>query len=420
MLTLRRAAILLLLLSTLSARRSQAAWQGGAGFYVGFNSQVVDPSRLTDPTQGFGRRAVTAAFTPFVVWNGEYGRITAYVRLQGEVTGFLLLPFGLLGAYRGTLVTRLDVQLSETRTWSLALSGRGGSFNGGLSSSDPDGVPLEGLNIPATNFLSVDGRSLFSFKETPRVEISQQTVFRTFIPYGLFTQTPGSPSTGPSYTVDAQGIASYYWQRFSLGGDLLVGWFLPPPRTDGSPSSVGDRSLITLRFGARANVDVAPRLSAQVRAGLSLTTQTADFFSPSSTVVNPVGQVSLQKLFTRPEIETAFIYSHSAAADLAIGRFSDSDSLSLRAIAPLHPDVGLTTEATYRYSRAALSTGPSYHLLQFDATARWNFNEYLQLFGRYQFVYQARVGQVVPNQSSLLDFTRHVVLVGLSFMYPRR
>ena len=70
--------------------------------------------------------------------------------------------------------------------------------------------------------------------------------------------------------------------------------------------------------------------------------------------------------------------------------------------------------------RAALSIGPSYHLLQFDATARWNFNEYLQLFGRYQFVYQARVGQVVPSQSPLLDFTRHVVLVGLTFMYPRR
>ena len=235
MLTLRRAAILLLLLSTLSARRAQATWQGGAGFYVGFNSQVVDPSRLTDPTQGFGRRAVTAAFTPFVVWNGEYGRITAYVRLQGEVTGFLLVPFGLLGAYRGTLVTRLDAQLSETRTWSLALSGRGGSFNGGLSSSDPDGVPLEGLNIPATNFLSVDGRSLFSFKETPRVEISQQTVFRTFIPYSLFAPSPGAPPTGPSYTVDAQGIASYYWQRFSLGGDLLVGWFLPPPRRRWQP-----------------------------------------------------------------------------------------------------------------------------------------------------------------------------------------
>ena len=417
MLTLRRAAVLILTLSTLSTGPAQAEWQGGAGFYVGYNSQVVDPTRLTNPTLARGLGALTASLAPFVVWNGEYGRLTAYVRLQGEGDLFVFVPYsGVGGAYRGTLITRLDAKISETRTWSLALSGSAGSFNGGQSSAIPGGVPLEGLNVIATDFVSLDGRSLFSFKETTRFEVSQQTVFRTFIPYSLFTPSTGGPVTGPSYSVDAQGIASYYWQRFSLGGDLLAGWFLPPARSDGTANG----SIINLRLGSRASVDLAPRLSAQAQAGLSVATEAANFFSPSKTVVNPVGEFTLQKLFSRPEIETAFIYSHSASAEVAIGRFSNSDSLSLRAIAPLHPDVSLTTEAAYRYSRGtSLTPGPSFHVVQIDATVRWNFNEYLQLFGRYQFVYQARVG-LASDPSPVRDFNRNVVLLGLTFMYPAR
>jgi hypothetical protein len=265
---------------------------------------------------------------------------------------------------------------------------------------------------------------LFNFKESPRFEVTQQTVFRTFIPYGLFTPSAGGPVTGPSYTVDAQGIASYYWQRFSLGGDLLVGWFLPPFDSR-VQRDIADRSIFNLRFGSRASVDLAPNLSAQFQAGLSVTLgRREDPDDPTRlrtfAVANPQGQVSLQKLFTRPEIETAFIYSHSSAAEVSVGRFSESDSLSLRAIAPLHPDVGLTTEAAYRYSRAIINTGPSFHVFQFDSTVRWNFNEYLQLFGRYQFVYQALVGNVAVNTSPVLDFNRHVVLVGVTFTYPRR
>lgn len=432
MLTLRRAAVLLLLLSTLSAQPAQAKWQGGAGFYIGYNSQVIAPNP-SDPTSRPGLGALTGALTPFVVWDGEYGRITAYVRLQGEAIGFLFVPLsGVFGAYRGTLITRLDAQLSETRTWSLALSGSGGSFNGGQISTPggtndppPGPSPLQGFNVLATDFVSVDGRSLFSFKETPRFEVSQQTVFRTFIPYGLFTPSASGSITGPSYAVDAQAITSYYWQRFSLGGDLLAGWFLPPPRSGSTVTSAGERSIYNLRVGSRASVDIAPRLSAQIQAGLSVTIgRQEDPVIPdvlrTVAVVNPVGEFSLQKLFTRPEIETALVYSHSASAEVAIGRFSQSDSLSLRAIAPLHPDVSLTAEAAYRYSRGtALTPGPSFHLGQIDTTVRWNFNEYLQLFGRYQFVYQASVGPAAPDQS-VRGFNRHVALLGLTFMYPAR
>jgi hypothetical protein len=383
---------------------------------------VVDPTRLGSQNQGVRRGAVTAALSPFVVWNGDYGRFTAYVRLQGEGNLFVVVPFsGVGGAYRGTLITRIDTELSQTKTWSLALTGSAGGFNGGQATGIPGNLPLEGLNVLATDFVSVDGRSQFSFKESSRVEVSQQTVFRSFIPYSLFTNASGGPATGPSYSVDAQGIASYYWQRFSLGGDLLAGWFLPPARSGDPASSIGDRSIFNLRFGSRASVDLAPRLSAQIQAGLSVATTTANFFSPNGTVVNPVGEFTLQKLFTRPEIETAFIYSHSAAAEVAIGRFSNSDSLSLRAIAPLHPDVSLTTEAAYRYSRGtSLTPGPSFHQVQIDVTARWNFSEYVQLFGRYQFVYQARVDQAAADPLSVLDFNRHVVLVGFNFMYPAR
>lgn len=454
-----------------------ADYQLGVGALGTFNSQVLPTVRNAATTSGAasteagGVAGLNLAVTPWLTLTVDSGRISESLRLAGLFGADILLGGASVStapSYQGSVNSTTRMALTARLTWDLLVNGSIGTINAFTQLQNPATQQIEGVNLRAINSFNVGAGSNLGWEPTARLRLGQVLNFRAYVPFGDFQSdqvgvaTQSATSALQSYNLDGGAGVDHQWARLSLGGELRFGWFLPQRGAATASATDDDRSVVTGQLLGRFGWDLAPRWRAEGNAGVFVATRASNFLegeravpvnasqpdgptrTVNATLISPIGSLSVNYSFPRVEAGLGLSYAHGAAGEVVLGRITVSDAVTLRAFLPLPRQIVLSAGGGYRYARVAengglstlpqrdpitmVVTNPAYHMFVADASLTWLARPGLQLFLRGGVMVQRFVRDDEPvsdpqtalANTTLQDFTRGLVSLGLAYVYPQR